>query len=288
MSSTSQPIFQLRKPLSALVVEPLKVVDQVASLLGLSYFLAGATARDLILENVFGGRPGRLTRDLDFAFALSNWKQFETLKAALTATKRFELERAAQRVSYVSSQGMKVNVDLIPFGPIQEGTEISWPPEHDSVLNVSGFSEALASVLRIQVELNLVVPVVSLPGLMILKLFAWADRRSERRDAPDILKILSEYGDAGNEDRLYGDDLSLTEGTGFDVTQAGARLLGRDVQRIAEEQTLVALRSIFAADALKGELLNQLVQSGRRSDQSFADQCRDLLDNFERGLAPSG
>ncbi len=30
-----------------------------------------ATARDLVLENVFGRPPGKLTRDLDFGFALS-------------------------------------------------------------------------------------------------------------------------------------------------------------------------------------------------------------------------
>jgi predicted nucleotidyltransferase len=49
---------------------PLKAVAETASSLGFSYFLAGATARDLILENVFGRPPGRLTRDLDFGFAL--------------------------------------------------------------------------------------------------------------------------------------------------------------------------------------------------------------------------
>jgi hypothetical protein len=54
--------------------------------LGFAYFLTGATARDLILENIFGRPPGRLTRDLDFGFALSDWKQFESLKAALIAT----------------------------------------------------------------------------------------------------------------------------------------------------------------------------------------------------------
>jgi hypothetical protein len=45
------------------VLEPLKAVAQTANSLGFSYFLAGATARDLILESVFGRSPGRLTRD---------------------------------------------------------------------------------------------------------------------------------------------------------------------------------------------------------------------------------
>ena len=99
MNNSSRRIFQLRKPLSPLVLEPLKAVAQTANSLGFRYFLAGATARDLILENVFGHPPGRLTRDLDFGFALSDWKQFENLKAALIATGRFEATRAIQRVS---------------------------------------------------------------------------------------------------------------------------------------------------------------------------------------------
>jgi predicted nucleotidyltransferase len=35
---------------------------------------------------------------------------------------------------------------------------------------------------------------------LILKLFAWLDRKQEKRDAPDIYTLLKDYGDAGNED----------------------------------------------------------------------------------------
>ena len=149
MNSTSPPIFQLRKPLSPLVLEPLKAVAQTANSLGFSYFLAGATARDLILENVFGRPPGRLTRDLDFGFALSDWNQFETLKKTLIATGRFEPDRAIQRVLYLHSANIKIGVDLIPFGRIQDGSNISWPPRNDFVMNVAGFREALESASRL-------------------------------------------------------------------------------------------------------------------------------------------
>jgi hypothetical protein len=35
----------------------------------------------------------------------------------------------------------------------------------------------------------------------------------------------------------------------------------------------------------KEELLNQLVQAGPRSDESFAGHCALVLDNFQRGLS---
>ncbi len=252
--------------------------------MGFSYFLAGATARDLILENVFGRPPGRLTRDLDFGFALSDWKQFETLKKTLIATGRFEPDRAIQRVLYLHSANIKIGVDLIPFGGIQDGSNISWPPPNDFVMNVAGFREALESALHVQVDTDLVIPVASLPGLIILKLFAWVDRKHEKRDAPDILKILADYADAGNEDRLYTDQLPLLEAAGFDVTIAGAQLLGKDARHIANEETVASITKLLADPNLKQELLNQLVQADPRSDESSANHCELLLDNFQRGF----
>lgn len=284
MNSTSRRIFPLLKPLSPLVLEPLKAVAQTANSLGLQYFLAGATARDLVLENIFGRPPGKLTRDLDFGFVLSDWKQFENLKAAFISTGRFKPDRAIQRVLYQHSAGIAVRVDLIPFGGVQEGSQISWPPDNDFVMNVAGFREALESALQVQVDGDLVVPVASLPGLIILKLFAWADRKHEKRDAPDILKILTDYADAENEDRLYADELPILEASEFDVPIAGARLLGKDARHIASQETSASIEKMLADPDLKGELLNQLVQTGPRSDQSFSDHCTLLLDNFQRGF----
>lgn len=284
MNSTSRRIFPLLRPLNSLVLEPLKAVAQTANFLGLQYFLAGATARDLVLENIFGRQPGKLTRDLDFGFVLSDWKQFENLKAALISTGRFKPDRAVQRVLYQHSAGIAVRVDLIPFGGVQEGSQISWPPDNDFVMNVAGFRDALESAIQVQVGSDLVVPVASLPGLIILKLFAWADRKHEKRDAPDILKILIDYADAGNEDRLFTDELPILEAAEFDLPIAGARLLGKDARHIASQETSAGIEKMLADPDLKPELLNQIVQTSPRSDESFADHCALLLDNFQNGF----
>jgi predicted nucleotidyltransferase len=284
MNSTSRRIFPLLKPLSPLVLEPLKAVAQTANSLSLPYFLAGATARDLVLENIFGRPPGKLTRDLDFGFVLSDWKQFENLKATLISTGRFKADRAIQRVLYQHSADISVGVDLIPFGGVQDGSSISWPPHNDFVMNVAGFRDALESAIQVRVDTDLVVPVASLPGLIILKLFAWADRKHEKRDAPDILKILADYAGAGNEDRLYTDELPLLEAAGFDVAIAGARLLGKDARHIASPETSASISKMLADPNLQRELLNQLVQTSPRLDESFADYCTLLLDNFQRGF----
>jgi len=147
MNSRSRRIFQLPKPVSPFVLEPIKAVARCANheLFGPLNFLAGATTRDLVLENMFGRPPGKLTRDLDFGFALPDWKGFDNLRAALLATGRSKPDRAIQRVSYQYSAGISVAVDLIPFGGVQDGSVISWPPNNDFVMNVAGFREALES-----------------------------------------------------------------------------------------------------------------------------------------------
>ena len=67
----------------------LQVLAPIARSCKCEYLLAGATARDLILVNVHGLRPGRATRDIDFGIAVESWAQFELLKEKLLATNEF-------------------------------------------------------------------------------------------------------------------------------------------------------------------------------------------------------
>jgi predicted nucleotidyltransferase len=93
-----------------------------------------------------------------------------------------------------------VVLDLIPFGGVETAERtIAWPPEQEVVMRVTGFSDGLESAVPLRLDQNLVIPVVSLPVLLVLKLFAWKDRKHEMRDAPDTCTVLRQYGDAGRE-----------------------------------------------------------------------------------------
>jgi predicted nucleotidyltransferase len=147
-------------------------------------------------------------------------------------------------------------VDLIPFGGVEKDGVIAWPPSRDEVLNVTGFKEALASAIRVQVDTDFIVPMVSLPGLTVLKLFAWADRKQEtNKDADDLGRLLKNYGNAGNVDRLYGEDLSVLEDANFEFDVAGAHLLGRDVARIVTPESSERIATILKSE----EQLERLV-----------------------------
>jgi len=135
-------------PVDPSVVRVLRALDPVARAANCAYFVAGAAARDLVLVNIHGLRPGRATRDIDFGIAVENWDQFAQLKQRLIATGDFASDRRAlQRLIYADlSTGTSIPVDLIPCGGVTSPNgKIEWPPGEDVVMNVAGFEEALTS-----------------------------------------------------------------------------------------------------------------------------------------------
>jgi predicted nucleotidyltransferase len=87
MSNASNPhSITPSKPVDPSTIRVLSAVDYVASALNCPFFVAGATARDLMLVNVYGLRPGRATRDIDFGIAVESWDEFQGLKERMIAT----------------------------------------------------------------------------------------------------------------------------------------------------------------------------------------------------------
>jgi predicted nucleotidyltransferase len=181
-SHEPQRSLPLINPIDPSVVRVLRSLDLAASSANCEYFLAGATARDIVLVNVHGLRPGRATGDIGFGIAVENWEQFEALKERLIATREFvATPRAQQRLIYTDqTDGFSIPVDLIPFrGIASPDVTFAWPPSRDIVMNVAGFEEAFESSVVIEAERGLIVRVASPPGLASLKLTAWADRGRE-------------------------------------------------------------------------------------------------------------
>jgi predicted nucleotidyltransferase len=102
MNNESRPhSTPANSPVDPSVVRVLRSLDPIARALDCAYFVAGATARDLVLVNVYGLRPGRATLDIDFGIAVRSWEQFTLLKDRLVGTGDFaDRRRAQQRLIY--------------------------------------------------------------------------------------------------------------------------------------------------------------------------------------------
>ena len=288
MTNTSSPPLEIRHDqIDPVVLEAIRKIDEIAHRHETAYFLAGATAREIMLRHVFGRPPGRRTLDVDLGIAVRDWDHFKLLKAALVEQAGFQPHaRMVQRINYPSKPA--VIVDLIPFGGVETAERtIAWPPEEDIVMRVTGFSDGLESAVAVRLDQNLVIPVVSLPVLLVLKLFAWTDRKHEKRDAPDIYTLLRQYGDAGNEDRLFGEDMNVLEAEGYDFELAGARLIAHDAARVVSADTQKRLREILESDALMEELTNQIIVSSPRNDPEHVRRCEMLIRNLRKGFLPA-
>jgi predicted nucleotidyltransferase len=282
-NSLSPPLEIKHDQIDPIVLEAIRKIDEIANKHETRYFLAGATAREVILRHVFGRPPGRRTLDVDFGIAVRDWDHFNTLKSSMEQAGFAPHPRKIHRLTYNSTPA--VVVDLIPFGGVETtDRNIAWPPEEDIVMRVAGFSDGLESAVLVRLDKNLVIPVVSIPVLLVLKLFAWVDRKHEKRDVADIHTLLKEYGDAGNEDRLYGAELNVLEAEGYDFELAGARLIGRDAAGVISEDTRKRARDILESEPLMEQLTNQIIVSSMRNDPEHFRRCELLVSKLRHGF----
>ena len=193
--------------------------------------LVGAAARDLLLVHAHGVEVQRATEDTDLALAVRSWDAFLRLREALIASGGFTADGPLHRLWFGDQR-----VDIIPFGGVERADRsIAWPTEGAEVMSVAGLTEALATAVAVRLPGGVVVDVASLPAIALLKTWAWNGQEvhAPGKDAADLWMFLRHYADAGNQDRLYGEEgeaaLAAFE---FDLDKAGAWLLGRDAREV--------------------------------------------------------
>ena len=278
-------------PLAPAIIEILRHVQAQAARFGIPCFVVGAMARDMLLHHIHGIHIVRPTRDIYFGIAMKDWEQFMNYKRALCDTGVFfPVAGMAQRLNYRAIEDAKgIPLDLVPFGGIESppGT-IAWPPDKAEIMTVTGFDEANVSALTVQLSSNgMTTRVASIPGLVLLKLFAWFERGpTNPKDAQDLTLLIRHYADAGNDDRLYGEKLPLLESVDFELERAGAILLGEDVVSMAHPATLGTLNARLANAHERDRLLTQLALGVTWSDSDDRlNVAISLLDALCSGLS---
>lgn len=289
MTAISRPLTpKPDRPVEPIALLVIQEIHKTSNALNLPVFLVGAMARIILLENVHGLPPGRATKDVDFAFALDNWDQFTTIKAFLLANANFEESKHVVHRLHFHPEGFEhqYKVDLIPFGRIETSRNtIAWPPDMEVMMNVAGFGDALAAAVSVEVSPGIEIAVASLPGIAILKLFAWADRGQENpKDAIDLVLLLRNYSDAGNASRIYEEARALAalEAAGYDLELAGAWLLGSDAAAMVSAQTSADLEALLSGPK-SGKLIEDMARAmlGRHD---ALDYSRRLLEQFTKGF----
>lgn len=246
-------------------ITAIKEIKKVTDSLTIPFFIIGAWARDIIMEYFYGIKAPRMTIDIDLGIKVSSWKQFGELINKIILTKKFKKSQEKHRVIYNN-----IMIDIIPFGGVSDNNErISWPPENEVVMSVMGFLEVYnySTLVRLYNNPKLEVKIPTLPGLVILKIFAWKDNFPNRsKDAEDLLFIMKNYENAGIFDKLYGSELQLLESEDFDNQIAGIILLGKEISKICTNKTIMYLRRIMdeeTSDKSDYNLIKDMLTNGR-------------------------
>ena len=79
-----------------LLVELLRKLTDSFSKMDREFYVIGATARDIIMQQLLDTESKRRTRDLDIAIAIPDWDAFEQVKQSLIAD-GFEKSRDCHR-----------------------------------------------------------------------------------------------------------------------------------------------------------------------------------------------
>ena len=249
--------LDLSGKIDAISTDLLSTLDRVIKELDVRFFITGAIARDMILEQGFGIPVGRKTEDFDLGVMVDGWGIYSELKNRFISTGLFVQERkVTHRLRFKSV----LPVDIIPFGAIESPAgSIAWPPNHEIKMNVLAFRDALEHALMVRVSAGLTVRTASLPAMVVLKLIAWNERHNEvpEKDVSDLALVLANYTQAGNENRLYEKHVEFLEAEQFDIDLAGARLLGHDMSKIMRSETKAEVLRILnrQADSEKNDTL---------------------------------
>ena len=267
--------------LPSIVENVLSIISDVAKDFKMPFLIIGASARDIVMTEIYGLKPERATKDIDLGVAVKSWNHFEKLKTSLL------LDQAAKKTNVphrIIIHGIKV--DFIPFGGVedQHGT-ITWPDSNGVKMSIVGFNETLKNSIELELKNGTLIKVANLAGLVVLKLISWNDRPQERpQDAEDIFYIMTHYFDAGGDQRIYdtsGENSDICNIQDFTVEKAGSVLLGRDISSMFSVKTCNLIRKIVTRElqSSKSNLIRKVTTHGVKRDD-----CSKLLSALITGL----
>ncbi len=249
-----------------LLKELLKKLTDYFQSIGSEFYVIGATARDIVLSGIHNQTAVRKTADLDIAIAIKDWDKFEQISKELCIMEGFKKDpEQTQRFTYQNVY----DIDIVPFGEIAKADKnIYWPPEEEFAMSVVGFTEVANNTLDVTIDNEFTIKVASLPGIFILKLTAFNDRKNRtNKDADDLAFIIKNYLNI-NIERAAADHYDIYEVEDFNTFIAGATLLGRDIKSIIgeNEETIQTFIQILEDELIMEDgspLVNQMIETNK-------------------------
>ena len=241
-----------------LLIELLRKLTDSFGRMDREFYVIGATARDIIVQQLLDTASTRRTKDLDIAIAIPDWDAFEQIKERLVADGFKKSNDMYQRFYNGAYE-----VDIVPYGVVaKEDDNIYWPPEEVVAMSVKGFDEVLSEAITVSIDDEFKVKIASLHGLFLLKLNAWLDRNAKTsKDAEDMSFILSNYFMANLDREIHQE---VYDWENFDEYIVGGYWLAHDLVTLLNVNQLNYYKEVIEGELAKEEesrLINQMIEN---------------------------
>ena len=241
-----------------LLIELLRKLTDSFGRMDREFYVIGATARDIIVQQLLDTASTRRTKDLDIAIAIPDWDAFEQITERLIADGFKKSNDMYQRFYYGAYE-----VDIVPYGVVaKEDDNIYWPPEEVVAMSVKGFDEVLPEAITVSIDDEFKVKIASLHGLFLLKLNAWLDRNAKTsKDAEDMSFILSNYFMANLDREIHQE---VYDWENFDEYIVGGYWLAHDLVTLLNVNQLNYYKEVIEGELAKQEesrLINQMIEN---------------------------
>lgn len=225
-----------------LISEILSEVITVCSKFEIDFYLVGAIARDIQLSSNEDLLSTRRTKDIDLAITISDQGQYNEVKTSLIATGLFEGHKS-EPIKLIYKKG--IEVDLLPFGAIEQSDRNVHLTDPTFVLNMPGFTEIYPFVQDFNMENGQIIKVCTVEGIILLKLIANDDRPERSKDIKDIDHLIECYFGLNAEDiyTSYNNLLELYDTNDNDYIQlVCAQVIGIKIAKILFQSPELAKR----------------------------------------------
>lgn len=257
---------------------PLQEITAACNRLQINYFIVGAIARNIWLASNEEKPSG--TKDIDLAVFVSRVEIYNDLRNILADEYGYRLI-SGNAFCLLTPTGQQV--DLLPFGEIEDSEEVSIQGVGLTTINLEGFKEVFArGTLPVKIGQD-TYRSCSIAGIVILKMIAYDDRPEYRmKDVEDISSICNHYPIIEDEN-IWATHSDLYD-TGKKHEDISMVVLGREMNTLIGENT-----------SLRGRI-SQIIQNAidmhsqfiflmiKNPEKETVDQKRNILKNIMRGV----
>ncbi len=228
----------------------------------------------------------RGTNDADFGVAVRDWDSYKKLYDALLAHNFKPNPKIEHRLHRDSTMA-----DLIPYGSqIAPDGKLIWP-KSGFKMTVTGFDEVCAAAPASAVSKSPVVPVITIPGFVLLKIISYLDRKDQghvkhRDDARDIEYWLRNFASGTEDERRFSLGPAGVEHQDYET--AGAVLLGLEVGKLASPEAAAYVdRFLKESEDLYSPLMDALAAGQfEAAAEVKRREGHVLLGSFKKGYLP--